>query len=165
MNFNKKKIIWLIVIVVIAITVYYLFFRKPKKVSEKESSFNANQGNQSYPLSPEESRSEYQEGIDLPSYFNLEYKISMQGKKSVFPMVLKKVTNEAIELPNRRSLIDKNATYKFIDVMPGDTIKIVSLQRLTYNIESETISDDFLITDKDYVIAYSQAKKNFKIIG
>lgn len=164
MNFNKKKIIWLIVVVLIAITIYYLFFKKkPAKVSEKESSFNA--GNQSYPLSPEESRSEYQEGIELPSYFNLEYKISMQGKKTVFPMILKKVTNEVIELPNRRSLIDKNASYKFIDVMPGDTIKIVSKQRLTYTIDSNEITDDFLVTDKDYVIAYSQAKHNFRIIG
>ena len=80
-------------------------------------------------------------------------------------MMLQKVTTEVIELPNRRSLTDKNASYKYIDVMPGDVIKIVSLQRLTYTIDSNVITDDFLVTDKDYVIAYSQAKHNFKMVG
>jgi hypothetical protein len=150
--------------VVIAVAIYYFFFRKKSVV--KESSFNYTPTpNNLPPLSPEESRSQVESGVEIPEYFQLQYKISTQGKKSVFPMVLEKVTDEAIELPNRRSLISRDVKYKFIDVMPGDTIKAVSLQRLNYVIDDQAISDDFLVTDKDYVIAYSQARKNFKIVG
>lgn len=154
-NLDRKKIIWLIAIVVIAIAIYYFFFRK-KNVATKESSFQAT------PTPPQSQPVE--EFVKLPDYFQLQYKISTQGKKSVFPMTLEKVTDEVIELPNRRSLISQDAKYKYVDIMPGDQIKVVSLQRLNYIIDNEAISDDFLVTDKDYVIAYSQAKENFKIV-
>lgn len=165
MTLDRKKIIWCIAIVVIAVAIYYFFFRKKevKKVAiqtqqPKESSFEGSfEGG--VPGAPVD------EGFQLPEYFNLQYKISTQGKKSVFPMILEKVTGEAIELPNRRSLISRDVKYKFIDVMPGDTIKTVSLQRLNYVMDDQAISDDFLVTDKDYVIAYSQARKNFKVVG
>ena len=100
---------------------------------------------------------------DVPGFFQMKYKISMNGKKSVFPMIIEKITDGPIELPNRRSLLDKDAKYKFIDIMPGQKIKVVSVQNLTYTIDHEVFNDDFLVTDNDYVIAYTQAKEHFKL--
>ena len=165
MTLDRKKIIWCVAIVIVAIAIYYFFFRKKevKKVAiqtqqPKESSFEGSfEGG--VPGAPVD------EGFKLPEYFNLQYKISTQGKKSVFPMVLEKVTDGPIELPNRRSLISRDVKFKFIDIMPGDTIKTVSLQRLNYVMEGNAFSGDFLVTDKDYVIEYSQARKNFKVVG
>jgi hypothetical protein len=160
---DRKKIIWCIAIVLIAVAIYYFFFRKKKSQvvaiqqqpkQPSENSFEGGSGGDGRPVNEE---------LKLPDYFQLQYKISTQGKKSVFPMVIEKITDGPMELPNRRSLISKDVKYKFIDVMPGDTINAVSIQRLNYVMGSEVITDDFLVTDKDYVISYSQAKDNFKI--
>jgi hypothetical protein len=103
------------------------------------------------------------EKLELPSLFQIKYKISTDGKKSVFPMIIKKYTPEVIELPNRRSLLNKNDKYKFIDVATGDKIKIVSLHNISYTVDHKAFNDDFLVTDNDYLISFSQAKENFII--
>ena len=100
----------------------------------------------------------------LPGLFQLKYRISMEGKKSVFPMIIEKITPGPIELPNRRSLLNKDAAYKFIDVMPGDRITILSKQRLNYTVDHQAFTDVFLVTDKDFLIAVSQAKEHFKLV-
>jgi len=100
----------------------------------------------------------------LPGLFQLKYRISMEGKRSVFPMIIEKITPGPIELPNRRSLLNKDAKYKFVDIMPGEKIKIVSIQYLTYTVDHKVFNDDFLVTDNDYLIAFSQAKEHFKTV-
>lgn len=161
MTLDRKKIMWCIAVVVIAIAIYYFFFKKKPETKSSENSYNGGGSNGNTNTETKTNKV----GMELPDYFQLQYKISTQGKKSVFPMMLEKITEDPIELPNRRSLLSKNVTYKFVDIMPGDQIKIVSLQRLNYTIEDNAFSDDFLVTDKDYVIAYSQAKEHFMIVG
>jgi hypothetical protein len=101
---------------------------------------------------------------DVPSLLNLEYRVSTRGRKAVFPMAIEKTTPGPIELPNRRSLLNKDAAYKFIDVMPGDRITILSKQRLSYTVDHQAFTDVFLVTDKDFLIAVSQAKEHFKLV-
>lgn len=153
---------WCIAVVIIAIAIYYFFFKKKPETKSSESSYNEGGSGNGNTNSQTKTN---KVGMELPDYFQLQYKISTQGKKSVFPMILEKATEDTIELPNRRSLLSKNVTYKFVDIMPGDRIKVVSLQRLNYTVEDNAFSDDFLVTDKDYVIAYSQAKEHFIIVG
>ena len=100
---------------------------------------------------------------NLLSFLNLEYEISTKGKKAVFPIIIEKITDGPIELPNRRSLLNKDAKYKFIDIMKGQKIKAVSIQNLTYTVDHNVFNDNFLVTDNDYLIAYSQAKEHFKL--
>ena len=133
---------------------------KPKpKLSIEPSAFVST----AEPLSASSSYYESVTSDNLPGLFQTRYKISMNGKKSVFPMIIEKITDGPIELPNRRSLLDKDAKYKFIDIMPGQKIKVVSLQNLTYTVDHRAFNDDFLVTDNDYLIAYSQAKEHFKL--
>ena len=80
-------------------------------------------------------------------------------------MIIEKVTPGEIELPNRRSLLNKDAEYKFVDVLPGDKITIVYMQRLNYTIDHNAFTDVFLVTDKDNLIAVTQAKEHFKLVN
>jgi hypothetical protein len=88
-------------------------------------------------------------------------RIDLEGRKAVFPFTLVKTTPGPIELPNRRSLINKDTKYKYIDVMQGEKINIVSLVNLSYTVDHFVFNDDFLVTDKDYIVAYSQAVNEF----
>jgi cbb3-type cytochrome oxidase subunit 3 len=160
-----KKIALILLVVIIILVLFWLIFKKKKAVIQTESSFEENNDNkntlqvesQSTQNQPEENNN------DLPSFYNLEYRIATSGKKSVFPFIIEKITEGPIELPNRRSLLNKDAKYKFIDVMPGDKIKVVSIQNLSYTLDHNVFNDNFLITDKDYLISYTQAKEHFKI--
>lgn len=105
------------------------------------------------------------EGVSkkLPNYYNLTLRIDLEGRKAVFPFTLVKITPGPIELPNRRSLINKDTKYKYIDVMQGENIQIVSLVNLSYTVDHFVFNDDFLVTDKDYIVAYSQAVNEFDL--
>jgi len=151
----KNVVFTTIAVIIFCWIVWYLFGKKNKSL---ESSFDPN-----IEPSNNNNNNEQEQETDLPGLFHLKYKISMNGKKSVFPMILEKITDGPIELPNRRSLLNKDAKYKFIDVMPGDKIKVVSLQTLNYTVDHKAFTDDFLVTDNDYLIAFSQAKEHFKI--
>lgn len=100
----------------------------------------------------------------LPSYYDLRLKIDVSGKKSVFPFTIKKATKGAMELPNRRSLLNQDIKYRYIDVNQNDTLKIVALINLSYTVDHFAFNDDFLLTDKDYVISYSQAVQHFELV-
>lgn len=147
-----------IAVVIFCWIVWYLFGRKK---SSLESSYDELvKGDGGY---EELSEQIVEPEGTLPDFLQLEYKISTEGKKAVFPFELEKMTPDEIELPNRRSLLNTGSKYKYIDVNTGDKIKIVSIQRLSYTIDHEVFTDMFLVTDNDYVIAYSQAKENFKL--
>lgn len=145
----------IIVVVVFIFIVWFIFVKQGKNKPMLESSFD--------PKSPEPKKKPVNDPNDLPGFFQIQSKIASDGKKSVFPMIIEKITDGPIELPNRRSLLDKDARYKFIDVMPGQKIKTVSLQNLTYTVDHNVFNDNFLVTDNDYLIAYSQAKEHFKL--
>lgn len=146
----------IILVAVFMFIVWFIFVKEGKNKPALESSFD--------PKSPEPKKdTEVVDPNDLPGFFQIQSKITSEGKKSVFPMIIEKITNGPIELPNRRSLLDKDAKYKFIDIMPGQKIKAVSLQNLTYTVDHNVFNDNFLVTDNDYLIAYSQAKEHFKI--
>ena len=169
MTLDKKKIIWCIAIVILAVAIYYFFFRKKAESSYHKCGHLPNggsTGNGDNPTPPPvpTTTTTPEDVTALPGFFQLQFNIAIKGKKSVFPMTLEKVTDGPIELPNRRSLLSKDVNYKFIDIMPGDKIKAVSLQRLNYTADKNAFTDDFLVTDNDYVIAYSQAKEHFKIV-
>ena len=151
-----KKVVFITLgLIIFFVIIWFLFIKKDNGLGVKpESSFD----DDSAPDNEEPENTS-----NLPGLLHLQYKISMDGKKSVFPMTLEKITDGPIELPNRRSLLNKDAKYKFIDIMPGEKIKAVSLQRLNYTIDHEAFTDDFLVTDNDYLIAFSQAKEHFKI--
>lgn len=100
----------------------------------------------------------------LPAMVNLKYSIS-NGKDNVFPMVLTKHTNGIIELPFKMSLLEKGYPYKYIDVSPDDEITVVDIKDFTYSVDGQVFFDTFLVTDKDYLIAYSAASENFGIKG
>jgi len=157
----KTKNIALIAVAVVIISwvIWYLFIKKNKNqlvINFPESSFGED-------LS--DLNSEVDEAVeDMPGLMNLEYMISTKGKKAVFPMIIEKVTPGPIELPNRRSLLNKDAKYKFVDVMPGDRIKILSMQRLSYTVDHQAFTDVFLVTSNDFLIAVTQAKEHFKLI-
>ena len=158
-DFKIKNILPTIILVAVFVfIVWFLFFKQSKSKPVLESSFD--------PKSPEPNKNtatEVNDPNDLPGFFQIQSKIASEGKKSVFPMIIEKKTNGPIELPNRRSLLDKDAKYKFIDIMPGQKIKVVSLQNLTYTVDHNVFNDNFLVTDNDYLIAYSQAKEHFKL--
>ena len=145
----------IILVAVLIFIVWFIFVKQSKKKPSLESSFD--------PSTEPTNSEEVNDPNDLPGFFQLQSKISSEGKKSVFPMIIEKITNGPIELPNRRSLLDKDAKYKFIDIMPGQKIKAVSLQNLTYTVDHNVFNDNFLVTDNDYLIAYSQAKEHFKL--
>jgi hypothetical protein len=150
----------IIIVAVFMFIVWFIFVKQGKNKPVLESSFD--------PKSPEPNTYNSEEEDpnnpnNLPGFFQLQSKISSGGKKSVFPMIIEKITNGPIELPNRRSLLNKDAKYKFIDIMPGQKVKAVSLQNLTYTVDHNVFNDNFLVTDNDYLIAYSQAKEHFKL--
>ena len=159
----KTKKIGLIVIgvLVLALIIWYFFIRKDKQIviNMPESSFDDG-------INPDSlNDAEETELKNMPGLLNLEYRISKYGKKNVFPMIIEKVTPGEIELPNRRSLLNKDAEYKFVDVLPGDKITIVYMQRLNYTIDHNAFTDVFLVTDKDNLIAVTQAKEHFKLVN
>ncbi len=151
-NINIKKT--LLIVIVIAIIVFIIWYlRKPKKI--KESAFAGDfMSKQVVPTGDTK---------EIPSFFNLRSKIDVEGKKKVFPFEIEKMTEGVIELPNRRSLIDKDAKYKFIDVKPGDKVKIVALINLSYTVDHFAFNDDFLVTEKDNLLAYTQALEHFRM--
>jgi hypothetical protein len=153
---TKKVVIIIAIVVVVLLVIFLLRKKKPLESSFEEPSNETNE--------VAEGMNENEPEVEgLPGFFQLQYKISTQGKKYVFPMILEKITPGPIELPNRRSLLNKDAKYKFKDIMPGDKIKAVSVQNLTYTVDHNAFNDNFLVTDNDYLIAYSQAKEHFKI--
>ncbi len=99
----------------------------------------------------------------LPSMVNLKYNIASQGKDKVFPITLTKITDGVIELPLKLSLLEKGYPYKHIDIEPDSDITVVAIKDLTYSVDGQVFFDTFLITDKDYLIAYSAAYENFGI--
>ena len=99
---------------------------------------------------------------ELPAMVNLKYNIS-NGKDKVFPMVLTKHTQGLIELPFKMALLEKGYPYKHIDVDKDDDITVVDMKDFTYSVDGQVFFDTFLITDKNYLIAYSAAKENFGI--
>lgn len=153
--FKKKDIMFGIAIMAI-IVVMILFSLERGGKSILESSFDGDNGDNENEPEPEPVLE------DMPGLMTLQYNLSTKGKKSVFPMILEKITPGPIELPNRRSLLNKDAKYKFKDIMPGESIKAVSLQNLSYTVDHMVFNDDFLVTDNDLVIAVTQAKEQFK---
>ena len=158
---TKKIGLIVIVVLVLALIIWYFFIRKDKQIviNMPESSFDDG-------INPDSlNDAEETELKNMPGLLNLEYRISKYGKKNVFPMIIEKVTPGEIELPNRRSLLNKDAEYKFVDVLPGDKITIVYMQRLNYTIDHNAFTDVFLVTDKDNLIAVTQAKEHFKLVN
>lgn len=149
MKFERKHIIIGLFILALAAGIY-LFTRKRKD----ESSFAEVSGSNPSALAVQQ---------DLPLWYNIKYDIQSKGKSGVFPMVLTKVTDDVIELPFKLSLQRQDYPYKFIDVSTGDKITIVDAIDMSYNSEGKSFLDNFLVTDKGYVIAYSQASKHFGI--
>ena len=161
-------------LIVTAIFIWIMWFVLVKQGNLKKNSRNANP-NPNPNLAPnndsENYNTEYEEqnyanerrSKKLPNYYNLTLKIDLEGKKAVFPFTLVKSTPGPIELPNRRSLIDKDTKYKYIDVMQGENINIVALVNLSYTVDHFAFNDDFLVTDKDYIVAYSQAVNEFEL--
>ena len=158
---TKKIALIVIGVLVLALIIWYFFIRKDKQIviNMPESSFDDG-------INPDSlNDSKETELKNMPGLLNLEYRISKYGKKNVFPMIIEKVTPGEIELPNRRSLLNKDAEYKFVDVLPGDKITIVYMQRLNYTIDHNAFTDVFLVTDKDNLIAVTQAKEHFKLVN
>ena len=158
---TKKIALIVIGVLVLALIIWYFFIRKDKQIviNMPESSFDDG-------INPDSlNDAEETELKNMPGLLNLEYRISKYGKKKVFPMIIEKVTPGEIELPNRRSLLNKDAEYKFVDVLPGDKITIVYMQRLNYTIDHNAFTDVFLVTDKDNLIAVTQAKEHFKLVN
>jgi hypothetical protein len=153
----KLKNSYWVIIGLIAVAIYYFFFRKKTMTGNGSSSKMANPVTTSNSIKSEESSSS-------PGLFTLAYEIATKGKDNVFPFVLEKATPDVMELPLRRSLLDQNAEYKYIDVAQGQKIKIVDLQYLTYAINSNVMVDNFLVTDNNYLISVYQAEHNFRKI-
>lgn len=151
-----KNLYWVIGLVVAVIAIYYFFFKKKTTTGNGNSSKKANPITTSNSIAEESSLS--------PGLFSIAYEIATKGKNNVFPFVLEKATPEVIELPLRDSLLNQNAKYKYIDVAPGQKIKIVDLQYLTYAIDSNVMVDNFLVTDNNYLISVYQAEHNFRKI-
>ena len=158
-------------LIVTAIFIWIMWFIFVKQGSLKKNSLkNANpvpdNNNDSENYNNEYEEQNYaneRRSKKLPNYYNLTLKIDLEGKKAVFPFTLVKSTPGPIELPNRRSLIDKDTKYKYIDVMQGENINIVALINLSYTVDHFAFNDDFLVTDKDYIVAYSQAVNEFEL--
>ncbi len=133
---NKKIVLIVALSLVILVTAYFIL--KSKKFSLGESSFS--------------------KGEELPDISTLEYMAEMQH---VFPFKIEKVTPGVIQLPDILFLTKRNSEYKTFDVNQGDTVKVVRRVLLRYVSGSEAYIDNFLITDKDYIISYTQAQRHF----
>lgn len=48
-------------------------------------------------------------------------------------------------------------------MQPGETISITEIRDYPYEIDGKAFFDTFLVTDKNYLIAYSAAFENFGI--
>lgn len=157
MTLTKKNLTWIGLLLIAGVLIYV--YVKKKSVKKKDTS-NINVG-PAFTLADIENK--YAGSNELPNFYNLRTRIDVEGRKKVFPFFIEKKTEGAIELPNRRSLINKDTKYKFIDVVPGEKIKIVSLINLSYTVDHLAFNDDFLVTDKDNLLAYSQAVNNFRM--
>ena len=150
-------------LIVTAIFVWLIWFVLVKQGKLKKNSLRFANPNPNPVNNVTEEQNYAEEGVSrkLPNYYNLTLRIDLEGRKAVFPFTLVKTTPGPIELPNRRSLINKDTKYKYIDVMQGEKINIVSLVNLSYTVDHFVFNDDFLVTDKDYIVAYSQAVNEF----
>lgn len=163
MKLTKTQWTW-IGLLLIAGVLIYVYYRSKKKNAEK-GVVKSNVRDLMIPLKqPIKAESGYTNSAQFPSYYNLRTRIDVEGKKKVFPFTIEKISEGVMELPNRRSLIDKDAKYKFVDVKEGDKVKIVALINLSYTVNHLAFNDDFLVTDKDNLLSYTQAVKNYKIV-
>ena len=139
----------------ILVIIYINFW---KKKEQSESSFDAGSV----------SSASSDDGLtSLPIFSELKFNLDLGGKNNgkdkVFPMVITKRTADVIELPFRLSLMDQNYPYKYVDIAQGESITIVGIKSFSYSINGNVLYDDFLVTDKDYLIAYTAAYNNFGI--
>jgi hypothetical protein len=151
-----KNLYWVIGLLIV-IAIYYFFLKK------KTTTGNGNSSKKASPITTSNSIKSEESSLS-PGLFTLAYEIATKGKNNVFPFVLEKATPDIMELPLRSSLLNQNAEYKYIDVAPGQKIKIVDLQYLTYAIDSNVMVDNFLVTDNNYLISVYQTEHNFRKI-
>ena len=162
-NIEIKKYLPTIIVVGIIIFVIWYLMKGNKKTISKDNKDNIKNDDSSNFI-------EQENGLNvlftnpLPEYYNLVLKIDTKGKKAVFPFQIIKRTKGAMELPNRRSLLNKDIKYKYLDVMQNDKINVVALINLSYTVDHFAFNDDFLLTDKDYLLAYSQAVQHFELV-
>lgn len=162
-NIDIKKYLPTIIVVGIIIFVIWYLMKGNKKTVSKDTKDNIKNDDSSNFI-------EQENGLNvlftnpLPEYYNLVLKIDTKGKKAVFPFQIIKRTKGAMELPNRRSLLNKDIKYKYLDVMQNDKINVVALINLSYTVDHFAFNDDFLLTDKDYLLAYSQAVQHFELV-
>lgn len=162
-NIEIKKYLPTIIVVGIIIFVIWYLMKGNKKTVSKDTKDNIKNDDSSNFI-------EQENGLNvlftnpLPEYYNLVLKIDTKGKKAVFPFQIIKRTKGAMELPNRRSLLNKDIKYKYLDVMQNDKINVVALINLSYTVDHFAFNDDFLLTDKDYLLAYSQAVQHFELV-
>lgn len=162
-NIDIKKMLPTIIVVGIIIFVIWYLMKGNKKTVSKDTKDNIKNDDSSNFI-------EQENGLNvlftkpLPEYYDLVLKIDTKGKKAVFPFQIIKRTKGAMELPNRRSLLNKDIKYKYLDVMQNDKINVVALINLSYTVDHFAFNDDFLLTDKDYLLAYSQAVQHFELV-
>lgn len=162
-NIDIKKYLPTIIVVGIIVFVIWYLMKGNKKTVSKDTKDNIKNDDSSNFI-------EQENGLNvlftkpLPEYYNLVLKIDTKGKKAVFPFQIIKRTKGAMELPNRRSLLNKDIKYKYLDVMQNDKINVVALINLSYTVDHFAFNDDFLLTDKDYLLAYSQAVQHFELV-
>ena len=162
-NIEIKKYLPTIIVVGIIIFVIWYLMKGNKKTVSKDTKDNIKNDDSSNFI-------EQENGLNvlftnpLPEYYNLVLKIDTKGKKAVFPFQIIKRTKGAMELPNRRSLLNKDIKYKYLDVMQNDKINVVALINLSYTVDHFAFNDDFLLTDKDYLLAYSQSVQHFELV-
>lgn len=162
-NIDIKKMLPTIIVVGIIIFVIWYLMKGNKKTISKDTKDNIKNDDSSNFI-------EQENGLNvlftkpLPEYYDLVLKIDTKGKKAVFPFQIIKRTKGAMELPNRRSLLNKDIKYKYLDVMQNDKINVVALINLSYTVDHFAFNDDFLLTDKDYLLAYSQAVQHFELV-
>ena len=162
-NIDIKKYLPTIIVVGIIVFVIWYLMKGNKKTISKDTKDNIKNDDSSNFI-------EQENGLNvlftnpLPEYYNLVLKIDTKGKKAVFPFQIIKRTKGAMELPNRRSLLNKDIKYKYLDVMQNDKINVVALINLSYTVDHFAFNDDFLLTDKDYLLAYSQAVQHFELV-
>ncbi len=162
-NIDIKKYLPTIIVVGIIIFVIWYLMKGNKKTISKDTKDNIKNDDSSNFI-------EQENGLNvlftkpLPEYYDLVLKIDTKGKKAVFPFQIIKRTKGAMELPNRRSLLNKDIKYKYLDVMQNDKINVVALINLSYTVDHFAFNDDFLLTDKDYLLAYSQAVQHFELV-
>ena len=161
MKLTKKQYVLIgLSLIIVGVLIYvYVKRKKPSKVAIKGDVLDMKS-----PIKLASKEEKYSGSNQMPNFYNLRTKIDVEGKKKVFPFEIKKITEGPIELPNRRSLINKDIKFRFIDVVPGEKIKIVALINLSYTMDHLAFNDDFLVTDKDNLLSYSQAVNNFRIV-